>query len=175
MKKLSLTLFILLNSLLGFGQNLIDNWKFQEDNMELKCTDWFNGCGDELSVNCDALTHCQVQYYMDSPSFIPEELWCLKLYGDFQPGFAETYITGQSGTNVYELKYWMRSDTAFGGSPSSGYASIGSGAQSQFIPSKTLQAATFDWMQFSFIDTLSLQASDTLTVRLASEMCDRSK
>ncbi len=173
MKYLALTLIIFANSPFGFSQNLIDNWKFQENNMELKCTDWFNECGEELSVNCDALTHCQVQFYMDSPSLIPEELWCLKLNGDFpQAGFAETYITGQTGTNVYELKYWMRSDSAFGGSPSIGYASIGSGAQSQFVESKSLEASTLDWIQFSFTDTLSLQASDTLTVRLSSDMCD---
>lgn len=173
MKNLFLTLIILANSLFGFGQNLIDNWKFQEDNMELKCTDWYNACGDELSVNCDTLTHCQVKIYMDSPSFIPEDLWCLKLYGGFpQPGFAETYITGQSGTKAYQLKYWMRSDPTGGIMPSFGYVSIGSGAQSQFIAHKSMEAATFAWMQFSFTDTLSLEPSDTLTVRLSSDMCD---
>lgn len=173
MKNLSLTLFILANSAFGFGQNLIDNWKFQEDNMELKCTDWFNACGNELSMDCDTITHCGAQIYMDSPSLIPEDLWCLKLYGGFpQPGYAETYITGQSGTKVYELKYWMRSDPTGGIMPSFGHASIGFGAQSQFVASKSLEAATFTWMQYSFTDTLSLEPSDTLTVRLSSEMCD---
>lgn len=141
--------------------------------MQLKCTDWFTSCGEELSLHCDTLVHCQTKLYMDSPSFIPEEMWCIKLYGDFpDAGYVETYITGQSGAKVYELKYWMRSDSAWGGLASLGYASIGSGAQSHFSATKTLETSNFEWTQYSFKDTLSLDASDTLTVRLSSEICD---
>jgi len=97
MKILSISIIIAINTTIGTGQNLISNWKFQDDTMEIKCVDWYDGCGDELTISCDTLYNCQVRFYNQSPSALPEDVWSLQLFADMlQEGIAETYVTGQS-------------------------------------------------------------------------------
>ncbi|MCP4551631.1 MAG: T9SS type A sorting domain-containing protein [Bacteroidetes bacterium] len=167
MKRTILTFIFVAVAVMSYGQNLISNWQFQYQNMQPRCDGWFNSCGEELTVHCDTNLYCNVGLYNQSPSLVPENVWSLKVKtGSLQEGFAETYITGQSGTNVYQLKFWMKATDWDGG------AKIGINTQNQFNVSKTLiDTATF-WKQFTLIDTLTTQSSDTITVRLTAGFGD---
>lgn len=167
MKKTIGTLVFIALTVVSYGQNLISNWQFQYPNMQPRCDGWFNSCGEELSTHCDTNLYCYVGLINQSPSLVPEYIWSLKVKAGFpQEGFAETYITGQSGTNIYVLKFWMKATGWHGG------AKIGLKTQNQFIENKSLiDTATF-WKQFTLIDTLTSQSSDTITVRLTAGFGD---
>lgn len=167
MKKTIVSFVLVALATLSFSQNLISNWQFQYPSMQPRCDGWFNSCGEEFSNYCDTNLHCNIGLFNESPSLIPENIWSLKVKTDFpQEGFAETYITGQSGTNIYELKFWMKATDWQGG------ARIGINTQNQFIESKTrIDTASF-WKQFTLIDTLTTLSSDTITVRLSAGFGD---
>ncbi|MGI8893959.1 MAG: T9SS type A sorting domain-containing protein [Bacteroidia bacterium] len=173
MKTLTLTFALLFSSTFGSGQNLISNWSFETGTMQLVCTDWYNRCGNELIISCDSTIFCQVGFAWDSPSLIPEEVWSL----DLKPGWpnersAETYVTGQSGTKVYELKYWMKTPLSGSGNYIIGYGSIGMGSQSQYTPVISASDTAVYWKQITIVDTLNTVATDTITVRLSADNCD---
>ncbi|PCH66472.1 MAG: hypothetical protein COC01_07935 [Bacteroidetes bacterium] len=171
MKRLVLIIVLTSNAVVGFGQNLITNSTFADTNFQINCQNWYDACGNELIISCDTTTYCQVSFFNSTPTFT--DVWSLQLEGGFpQEGIAETYITGQSGTKVYQLKYNMKSDTTLSGDYSTGFASIGTGSQNQFTASKTLSDTTSIWKQFSFTDTLTTQATDTISVRLSAGICD---
>ena len=142
-----MTLAIILNTLMvidGYGQNLISNSSF-ETNGQLNCQSWYDACGFELTHQCDSTPpYCNGEFYQDAPA--NGETWCLKLTAGMLPGegFAETYITGQSDTNIYQLDYWMKSPGWSGG------ASIGIISQNQFTASKTMSDTTSIWKKYTF-------------------------
>lgn len=167
MKKEFLTIILVCISIYGKGQNLISNSSFQYPNMQPRCDGWFNSCGEELINHCDTNLSCFVGLINQSPSLIPEDIWSLKIKTGFpQEAFAETYITGQSGNNIYELKFWMKATDWKGG------ARIGLNTQDLFIESKSLIDTTTLWKEFSLVDTINTQLSDTITVRLTAEIGD---
>ena len=164
MKALTLTILLTSYTIIGLGQNLISNSSF-ESNMQLNCQSWYDECGNELINQCDSTSvYCQAGFYQDSPLNIPEELWCLKLTASMLPGegLAETYITGQSDTNIYKLEFWMKSPDWIGS------ASIGIISQNQFTANKTIADTTSIWKKFTLIDTISTQATDTIAVHLSA-------
>lgn len=167
MKKTIITFVFVVFAVVSYGQNLISNWQFQYPDMQPRCDGWYNSCEEELTNHCDTNLYCFVGLINESPSLIPENIWSLKVKTGFpQEGFAETYVTGQSGTNIYELKFWMKATDWQGG------AKIGINTQNQFIENKSLiDTATF-WKQFTLIDTLTRQSSDTITVRLTAGFGD---
>jgi hypothetical protein len=167
MRKIIVAYAFVAVTVMSYGQNLISNWQFQYPNMQPRCDGWFNSCGEELTNHCDTNLHCYVGLINQSPSLIPENIWSLKVKTGFpQEGFAETYVTGQSGTNIYELKFWMKATDWQGG------AKIGMNTQNQFVASKFLiDTATF-WKPFSLLDTLTTQSSDTITIRLTAGFGD---
>jgi hypothetical protein len=163
MRQTFLTFLFVAASVLCFGQNLISNGRFQYPNMQPRCDGWYNSCNEELTAYCDTSLHCYAGLINQSPSAIPEDIWSLKVKAGFpDEGFAETYITGQSGTHIYELKFWMKAAEWIG------TASIGINTQNQFILSKAVSDTSSNWSQFTLIDTLSTQSSDTITVRLSA-------
>lgn len=169
MKNLIIIIFLVTFTINGFGQNLISNWKFQDDAMNIKCDGWFNGCGNELTISCDTVPYCLVGFKNEAASVIPEEVWSLQLEAGFpNEGLAETYITGQTGTQIYELKFWMKSESDI----SKGFASIGTISQNQFSASKTISDTAIYWKELKLIDTLTTQETDTIVVRLSAEKCD---
>ena len=173
MRTLTMTIFLLANTIIGQGQNLISNWTFEGDTFAMKCNDWYDGCGNELTISCDTTLYCQVTFKEESPIPSQWEVWSLLLDAGFpQEGFAETYITGQSGTMIYQLKYWIKSDTTLQGDNSTGLASIGLGTQSQFTASKTISDTASNWKQITLTDTLTTLSTDTITVRLSAGICD---
>lgn len=167
MKTLTLSIILMTNTVIGLGQNLISNWKFQDDTSAIKCQDWYDGCGNELTISCDTLPYCHVSFSNQSPSVLPEDVWSLQLKAGFQQaGFAETYITGQGGTMIYQLKFYMKSPDWLGS------ASIGTVSQNQFVASTTISDTTSIWKQYSFIDTLTTLTTDTIAVRLSAGIGD---
>ena len=173
MKRLPLILVLLFNSIFLFGQNLISNPSFEIALSQLFCQNWYDRCGNELTISCDTTSYCQVGFKEESPIPSQWEAWSLKLMPGWpNEGFAETYITGQNGTIVYQLKYWTKTPVSIGGGYITGYGSIGTGSQSQFAPHKTSSDTAAQWKQTTIIDTLTIAATDTITVRLSADNCD---
>lgn len=148
------------------SQNLISNGGFETGN-NLDCNNWYDRCGNELTQTCDTVEYCHVSFSKDAPSTIPEGNWGIKVHGAFpQTGYAETYITGISGTHVYKLQFYMISENL------NGSASLGKGSQQNFAPGKTITDRSDTWQQYSLVDTVTSSHTDTITVRLRAESCD---
>lgn len=163
MKKQILILFLLIHSTFSNGQNLISNGRFQYPDLKPRCDGWFNLCGEELTAHCDTNLNCYVGLVIDSPSWIPEDIWSLQVKAAFEPdSYAETYITGQTGTNIYTLTYWMNAKDWAGG------ARIGTGKQSNFVESQSRIDTCSSWSEFTLTDTITTKATDTITVRLSA-------
>ncbi|MBW8050985.1 MAG: hypothetical protein FVQ77_11740 [Cytophagales bacterium] len=88
--------------------------------------------------------------------------------------WAETYITGQSGTNIYQLEAWMKSETGWKGSLTIGVLE----QKGQFFPSQlTQEKEIFDkpisniWAKYTLTDTISTQPTDTIVVRISAGGC----
>jgi len=90
--------------------------------------------------------------------------WSLKLQS-FQQSFvnyAETYITGQSGTDIFELRLFMKQ---LYGVPLGG-VKVMVLSQNQVSQEKYFYPDTTIWKSYTFTDTLTTQPSDTIVVRL---------
>ena len=168
-----ITIILIFHTVTGRGQNLISNYTFEDGNMNIVCDDWYNGCGEELSVSCDTNFHCRVGFFRQSPSLIPEDVWSLKLTAGWFPdeGLAQTYITGQSGTKIYQLHYAMKSDT-FAGHTAYGIGAIGTYSGGQFTSGKMIWDTTSHWKAYTIIDTITTEATDTIAVRLSAGMTE---
>ncbi|MCL5029624.1 MAG: hypothetical protein M1480_11495 [Bacteroidetes bacterium] len=103
------------------------------------------------------------KFIQDSPSF--DGKWSLQLYSGYIPfeTYVQTFITGESGTGVYKLTVWMKSINGWRGS-----ASIGIWKQNNLIDRKYIYNSSQQWTPVSLIDTLSLQSTDTIAVRLSA-------
>jgi len=149
----------------GFGQNLVSNGDF-EYNTQLYCATWYDRCEQELTYLCDTLLPgdpCDVDFYKDAPD--PGGIWSIGLtgVGNSLPATANTYITGQSGTNLYQLNIWMKDPgLAFGG------AHIGILSEGIYKESKTVQAESEVWAFYTIVDTLKLQPSDSIQISLSA-------
>lgn len=171
MKKLVLLFAFAASTVLLAGQNLITNDDFQDNLMNIDCKDWYNSCGEELTTYCLETGYCYVAFYNESPSLVPEDMWSIYPLHDWPIiPFVETYVTGQSGTMVYQLSYYMKSDSQ--NVSSIGHAYLGLGSQSQFIASVSRAEMASTWQQFTMTDTISTAPGDTITVRLSSTDCD---
>jgi len=166
MKLFSLFIFLMVHVFIGLGQNLISNPSFENINMKTDCQDWFDGCKKEITYICDSQPmYCYVDVAEDSP-YLPSDKWCLTIHAGFEmEGIAETYITGQSGTNIYQLNYWLTGGWY-------GSASIGTGAQDLFMATQTRTDTSSIWQKFSLLDTIKTQTADTITVRLSAGFGD---
>jgi hypothetical protein len=149
----------------GISQNLVSNGDF-ENSGQLDCASWYDGCGQELTYLCDTLVPgdpCDVGFYKDAPG--PGGIWSIGLtgVGNSFPALANTYVTGQSGTNLYQLNIWMKDPgQAFGG------AHIGILSNGKYTESKTIPAASEIWTIYSVLDTLSLQPTDSIQITLSA-------
>lgn len=169
MKYLILTIIILFSTKVGFNQNLVSNWSFENGQMQRKCEGWFDICGNEITYLCDSTSHlyCGVKFYNESPSTLPEEQWSIGIQSEFPASaFAETYITGQQGKKIYQLKFWMKSPDW------SGIVFLGTIKNGQFIVSKSIQEKTPTWKDYEIIDTIRTMLADTIAVRLSIDRVD---
>jgi len=86
-----------------------------------------------------------------SPGWIPQE------------GYARTYVSGQSGVGVYHLSVWIKSINGWRGT-----VRLGQWVQGAWINSKGVSTDSALWIQYSLIDTLSVQPNDTIAVHLSA-------
>lgn len=139
------------------GQNLISNSNF-ENNGQLNCQSWYDGNGLELLYLCDTILPdpAEVSFVQDAPNGGGN--WCMMLTAGWCPtyGIAKTFITGQVDTNIFELKVWMKSPNW------QGAISLGLIHQNQFSIKKTIVDSPFAWTQYTLIDTLTTQLTDTI-------------
>jgi len=149
----------------GFSQTLNSNDDF-EYNGTLNCATWYDRCEQELTYLCDTLIPgdpCDVGFYKDTPA--PGGNWSIGLtgVGNSFPALANTYITGQSGTNLYQLNIWMKDPgQAFGG------AHIGILSNGKYTESKTVSTESEVWTFYSVLDTLKLQSTDSIQISLSA-------
>lgn len=142
------------------GQNLILNGNFEIDG-QATAINWFFAGGIEGDTS--------TPFSQDTPPLGGNR--SLPLHPGWAPqvGFSETYINATGGTDVYELRVWMKSNNGWPGS-----ISIGIGAKSQKLypdpltQVKSVSDTVTNWTEYILIDTLTTQANDTIVVRLSA-------
>ena len=129
--------------------NLVENWSFELNNQPT-LQSWV----------ADTMLRKFVQ---DVPSNGGQ--WSLQLSPGWFPqeGFARTYISGQSGGGVYQLTVWVKN---MNGSRSS--VRLGQWSQNAWVNFKQIPCDSSTWTQYSIVDTISLQPSDTIAVHLSA-------
>lgn len=90
--------------------------------------------------------------------------WCVQIEPKWYPeeGYTETSITGQVGTNVYELTGWLKTINWHGS------MSLRQYRNGELISEKEVTDTTSTWKLLSIIDTLTVLATDTLKVHLSA-------
>ena len=84
-------------------------------------------------------------------------------------GFVEMMLSGINDQGVFELSAWTKTDTESWSHPISLTPStiiLNHIRNGKVIHSKSLSNAPNDWTRISFIDTLTINPSDTLHIRL---------
>ena len=148
-----------------YSQNLILNSSF-EQNLKPYCEGWYSGCGKELCV--DSLGGCSTQIYEDSPGDSLVDQWCLLIYGNTWPfeNYTDYYVTGRTGTFIYQMKLWMNTMHNFG------YGRLGVLDHGVFIQKDSVEDILQPWTEYIIEDTLTTSSTDTIVVRLAAGIGD---
>ncbi len=91
--------------------------------------------------------------------------WSLQLQPGWIPqqGFAQTYVSAQSGVGVYKLTVWMKSSNSW---PAS--VSLGTWSQGQWVNRISASGDSSEWSMISVLDTLSPSPSDSIAVYLSA-------
>lgn len=99
----------------------------------------------------------------DAPS--GDGIWSLQLVPGWIPreGFAQTYVSGETGTGVYKLTLWMKSINNWRGG-----ASFGVWSHNTWVSRKMVTSDSSQWAMVSLLDTLSLTANDSIAVHLSA-------
>lgn len=129
--------------------NLLSNTSFEQ-----KGKPWLDSwsCDTTLArVTSDPTTGCGNWALSLEPGWLPQE------------GFARTYITGQSGTGIYQLSVLMRCTNQWRAT-----IKIGRWTNGGWAESKTGWNSTPNWTTLSITDTLTLQTRDTIAVHLSA-------
>lgn len=165
MKTTIVTFILSLQCIMGFGQNLILNPDF-ENNDGLFCDHWYDRCGEELTYICENTPPepvCDVLFYQDAPP--ADGTWSIGItgVGNSVPGTASTYVTGLDGTSNYLLNVWMKdAGNAFGG------IEVGVLSQGQYSTIKTITADSTDWKFYTAGFPLNLDPSDSIQIKLSA-------
>jgi len=135
------------------GQNLIFSESFESNNKLIFKNKWYDWMGNNIDSNSYA-----VSLEQDAPP--NHGNWSLRLdgIGNAPPGIAETYITGQSGNNIYKLNIWMKNP-----GNANGGASLKIRSTNQ---TSTIYANTTNWSLYILTDTISIQKNDTIVIKL---------
>lgn len=98
--------------------------------------------------------------------------WSLQLIPGWFPqeGYARTYVSGQSGVGVYQISVWVKSTNGWRST-----IRLGQWAQGTWINSKQISSDSTLWIQYSLIDTLSVQPNDTIAVHLSAGRAEIAK
>ena len=78
---------------------------------------------------------------------------------------AKTFITGQTGTGVYQLTVAMKNTTV--GDFTAPRVLLGRYVDNNWTHYKTISTDSTNWTTVSLLDTLTLQANDTIGVQLS--------
>lgn len=145
-------------------QNLIANPSF-EVSAQASASNWYcsyssplilkplNSCISQQSGN-DSL----YKFTKDAPTAGGQWSLFLKGYSQSPPTQAYTFITGQSGTNIYQLTFMAKTMDYSGGSKI--YIQILNQNNSQLL----IHANTSQWKQYTLTDTLTTSSQDTIKV-----------
>lgn len=139
------------------SQNLVTNPGF-EANVQPNAQGWHDNCGPIVFTTPD--TVCAAGYSTDVPPGGNMYSMVLNAQGNMGPAFAETYVTGQTGNNIYTLNVWMKQAGA--GNTTASLVLISNSSSTVL---KSMSVTSTSWMQHTLVDTLSISAGDTLAVR----------
>ena len=166
MLRILFTLAIIVGPLLAMSQNLILNPSF-EFNGDPYCEGWTDGCGSALSSHCDSMWNCNTRLVMDTPPSTNAGDWGVEVYGSMPTsGSVVTYVTGQSGTLVYQLKFWMNTTFFLG------EAYIGPVENKVVIDSNSISDYSGGWQQYTLLDTITTSINDSVGVVLTAGIGD---
>ncbi len=158
--------FLFILSFNAESQNLILNPSF-EQNGQADCTGWYPVCDAPFHVTCDSTFGCGVMIIKESTPDSLGGAWCLQTYGNFPfPGAVITYITGRTGTFIYQLKFWMKSEHFI----SEVY--LGVIKDQVFTEPSFFTNYTQPWTLYTIRDTITTSVSDTIGVQLGSAIGD---
>lgn len=134
----------------GYTQNLISNPSFEDSTGQQSLNGWITRDTSDVSFS------------QDVP--INGGNWSLQLNANWGiGGNAFTNITGQTGTNVYQLNVWIKTGSLGPGALARVYLAFIS--QNQITSYKTISYGnTPNWTQYSLTDTLTIQPNDTIQV-----------
>lgn len=166
-------IFVIFISLITFHvvqcQNLVLNPNFENESHKLRCYSWYDGCGNELTASCDPERFCDIGFTQDAPGSSDTNRWAIIVYATYPWNrYAQTFITEQSGTNIYELNCWYKVNDYYW----YGKISIGRIVNKEFILSKSVKGSNDDWTRLSLKDTITTMENDTIAVRLSAGICD---
>lgn len=110
------------------------------------------------------------QFVQDTPPLGGQ--WSVRLIPGWIPqeGFAQTYVSGQSGIGVYQLTVWIKSVGGWKGS-----VSFGPWTQKGWVRSKTTYSDSTAWIQISIVDTISLKSTDTIAIHISAGRAELAK
>lgn len=157
MKTLTYLLVFVLLTIGSQAQNLIPNSSF-ENNMEPNCSGWYTACGDPLDSVCNWGWYCEVGFFEESPSVVPEEKWSLQMRANMWGGYVYTYVTGLSGSRLLELSGYIKSPEW---NSVIELAQVRDGIPTSIL-SDTVNSET--WVESKALATLFLEPEDTLMV-----------
>jgi len=155
------------------NQNVIKNPSF-ESNGQPYYEFWYRGSQSLNDSAYLALAESQsiIYYSQDVPPRGGN--WSLKLDAWPVDHIIETYITGQQGTNIYQLTVWMKNAQFFPNANNSKYDSgsiyLGLKLNNETIIEKSIQDTLTIWTKYTLIDTLTTNTIDTIVVGLSSDL-----
>jgi hypothetical protein len=159
----------------GLAQtNLLQNGSFDSAGLP-HGNHWYDYCNNEITYlnnsNQPTCNGSPVKMVYDYPASNPPGDTISLHAHTAQPGGTgvRQFITGQNGTQIYQLSFWMKSMPAFGGGASSGAAFIGKYiGPYQYQVSADTTVWNSGWQHYTLTDTLTTLASDSIYVELQS-------
>lgn len=164
--RLLYTIALFIGPAMAMSQNLILNPSF-ESNGDPYCESWIDGCGNKLSSHCDSMWNCNTRLIMDTPQATNTGDWGVQVYGSIPTsGSVTTYITGMSGTLVYQLKFWMNTTFFLG------EAYLGPVENGVVVDSNSISDHGEGWQQYTLLDTITTEFNDSIGVVLTAGLGD---
>jgi len=162
MTSLYLFLFLSFNLFTSQAQNLLSNGDFEGNAFQPECESWYNVTNPSASDFCDN-SFWLISMSDDTPIF--SQSTSIELKADFPNyGAIKTYVTGITGTFVYQLSYHAKNT-------GSGVNVASFGLSNQNITNE-LSNDNNEWQKFSIIDTLTTTATDSIVVNLSTAPAD---
>ncbi|MEP6646732.1 MAG: T9SS type A sorting domain-containing protein [Saprospiraceae bacterium] len=157
---------LLLWNISSRSQNLIINPSFERNGKPF-CDYWYTVCGDEFKDQCDSFGLCGTRIIKATTPDTTTGKWGVEVRGSFpESASAITYISGHSGTYIYQLKFWMNTEHF------EGEVYLGPMTNRNFTDYNLLTDFSQPWTQYILLDTITTQLSDTVGVVLSAGIGD---